>query len=656
MPGRWGSSSKKAPIRPTRDAPGTLPSLIEPQLATLVNRAPTEGEWSYEIKFDGYRMLARVQNGTAQIFTRNGHDWSDRMPKLCAALAALPVDEVWLDGEAVVLDSAGMPDFNALQNAFDARSTAQIVIFFFDLMYLNGTDVREHPLRARRALLSEVMGEANTDLLRYSEDFAQDPASLVASACKMKLEGIIGKRADAPYRSGRSTDWVKLKCLLRQEFVIGGFTRMRGAKTGVRSLLLGVHECDGSLRFAGTAKQNLRPTQLVTLEKKARPLIRANCAFYNPPPPDKERDYVWLTPELVAEISFLEWTPAGEVRHPVFHGMREDKPAAAVTEEPVVDVENGGPVEGETGSTRARPGHRGNITLSGRKISNAERVIDAGTGLKKIELVRYYDEIAEWALPYLQDRPVSLVRAPQGVQGELFFQKHEERMRIPGITKLPTVLHPKHPPLLAVDTHEALVGLAQMNVIELHTWNAVQPDLEHPDRFVLDLDPDPSLSWQMMTEAAELAKVLLDEVGLKSFIKTSGGKGYHLVIPLTRRQGWDEVKAFSQGIARHMAAVMPDKFSAVLGPKNRVKKIFIDYLRNSKGASTVAAFSARARSGMGVSMPIAWEELREIRAGDQWTIHTAISRQRTLGTDPWQGYWRCRQGITAAMRRAIGLK
>jgi bifunctional non-homologous end joining protein LigD len=656
MAGRWSSPSKKAPRAVAPDPPGAMPSLMEPQLATLVNRAPTDGEWSYEIKFDGYRMLARVANGTAQLFTRNGHDWSQRMPKVCAALKALPFDDAWLDGEAVVLDSAGIPDFNALQNSFDSRSTSKIVMFFFDLMYINGTDIREQPLRARRTLLAELMEEVNTDLLRYSEDFAQDPGSLVASACKMKLEGIIGKRADAPYRSGRSTDWIKLKCLLRQEFVIGGFTRVRGAKTGIRSLLLGVYERDGSFRFAGTAKQNLRPSQLSVLAKKAKALVSRQSPFYNSPAPDKERDYVWLKPQLVAEISFLEWTPAGEVRHPIFHGMRDDKPAAAVTEEPVVDVESGEPVEAETGSTRVQPGRRGNVTLSGQKISNAERVIDPVTGLKKIDLVRYYDEIAEWALPYLQDRPVSLVRAPNGIQGELFFQKHEERMRIPGITKLPIALHPKHPPLLVVDAHEALVGLAQMNVIELHTWNAVQPNLEHPDRFVLDLDPDPSLSWQMMTEAAELAKVLLDEVGLKSFIKTSGGKGYHIVIPLTRRQGWDEVKSFSQGIARHMARVMPDRFSAVLGPKNRVGKIFIDYLRNSKGASTVAAFSARARSGMGVSMPIAWEELREIRAADQWTIHSAVQRQRSLGADPWQGYWRCRQGLTIAMRRAIGLK
>jgi bifunctional non-homologous end joining protein LigD len=633
-----------------------MPSLIEPQLATLVNRAPSDGEWSYEIKFDGYRMLGRVENGAVQLITRNANDWTDRMSKVRDALSKLPVENAWVDGEAVVLNSAGMPDFNALQNAFDRRSTSQITLFLFDLMYVNDTDIREEPLRSRRSALQSLMDEVETDVLRFSEDFAQDPASLVASACKMKLEGIIGKRADAPYRSGRSTDWVKLKCMLRQEFVIGGISRVKGAKTGIRSLMLGIHERDGSLRFAGTAKPKLRPSQITALQRKASALAKKRSPFYNPPKPEKDRDFIWLEPHLVAEISFVEWTPAGEIRHPVFHGMRDDKPADAVTEEPIVDVEDGEPVEAQSGSTRVQPGRRGNVTLAGQKISNVDRVIDNVTGLKKIDLVRYYDEIAEWALPHLQDRPVSLVRAPNGIQGELFFQKHEERMRIPGITKLPAALHPNHPPLLVVDTHEALIGLAQMNVVELHSWNAVQPDLEHPDRFVLDLDPDPNLSRRMMTEAAELAKVLLDEIGLKSFVKTSGGKGYHVVIPLTRRQGWHEVKSFSQAIARHMAREIPDRFSAVLGPKNRVGKIFVDYLRNSKGASTVAAFSARSRSGMGVSMPIAWEEIRQVKAADQWTIHTAVARQHSLGGDPWQGYWRCRQGITAAMRRAVEMK
>jgi bifunctional non-homologous end joining protein LigD len=522
-------------------------------VVVLASAAPTRGEWSYEIKFDGYRLMVRLQAGTPTLITRGGHDWTDRMKDLKKSLAGLPVDTAWFDGEVVVLNSRGLPDFNALQNAFDRRSTTNLTYFVFDLLYLNGYDLREVPLRARRALLAELIGEVSDDRIRFSEDFAQDPQSLIVSACRMQLEGIIGKRADAAYVSGRSTDWIKLKCLLRQEFVVGGFLRTKGAKSGIRALILGVHERNGSLRFAGTAKPKLRPSQLTTLQRKADALARKTSPFYNPPTPEKDRDYVWLEPRLVAEISFLEWTPSGEVRHPVFHGMRDDKPAASVTEEPVVDVEFGEPIPTQTGTTRIKPGIHGNATFAGVKVSNAERVIDTVTGIKKIDLVRYYDEIAEWALPYLQDRPVSLVRAPSGIQGELFFQKHEERAKIPGFTRLPKTLYPNHQPLLAVDVHEALVGLAQMNVVELHSWNAVQPDLEHPDRFILDLDPDPQLSWRMMTEAAQLAKVLLDEIGLRSFIKTSGGKGYHIVIPLTRRQGWDEVKGFSKAVAQHMA-------------------------------------------------------------------------------------------------------
>jgi bifunctional non-homologous end joining protein LigD len=651
--------AKKPRTHPLEEAgahASALPEAISPQLATLVSAVPTMGEWSYEIKFDGYRLMARLRDRLPTLITRGGHDWTDRMGGLRQALAGLPVETAWLDGEVVVLNSGGLPDFNALQNAFARSSTANLTFFVFDLLYLNGYDLREVPLRARRELLAELIGEVSDDRIRFSEDFAQDPQSLIASACRMQLEGIIGKRADAGYVSGRSTDWIKLKCLLRQEFVLGGFTRMKGAKSGMRALMLGVHERDGSLRFAGTAKPKLRPSQMTALQRQADKLAGGNSPFYNPPKPEKDRDHVWLEPRLVAEISFLEWTPGGEVRHPVFHGMRDDKPAESVTEEAMVDVEFGEVIPSQTGTTRIKPGIHGNATFAGVKISNAGRIIDDVTGLKKIDLVRYYDEIAESALPYLQDRPVSLVRAPSGIQGELFFQKHEERSKIPGITRLPKSLHPNHPPLLAVDVHEALVGLAQMNVVELHSWNAVQPDLEHPDRFVLDLDPDPKLSWRMMTEAAQLAKVLLDEIGLKSFVKTSGGKGYHIVIPVTRGQSWDEVKEFSKAVAQHMARVMPDRFSAVLGPKNRIDKIFIDYLRNGKGASTVAAFSARARSGMGVSMPIAWDELKDIDAADQWTIKNAVHRQRTLGADPWHGYFRCRQGITAAMRRSVGMR
>ncbi|ACC73881.1 DNA ligase D [Paraburkholderia phymatum] len=649
--GRW-NSSRATRIRAPAPAAGEMPVLIEPQLATLVERHPAAGQWSYEIKFDGYRMLARVDAGRVNLLTRNGHDWTARVPRLAEALQAIPADSAWIDGEAVVLDSSGKPDFNALQNAFDRRSTANIVLFVFDLLWINGADIREQPLRARRELLRRLMEEVGNPLLPFSDDFAQDPASLMASACKMKLEGIIGKRVDAPYRSGRSTDWIKLKCNLRQEFVVGGFTRVKGAKSGVRSLLLGVHEDDGSLRYAGHVAPHLQPARAAAFAKRAASLAQSEPSFYNAPERERDREFHWLRPEVVAEVSFLEWTPAGEVRHPVFHALREDKPASAVTEEKIVDD----PDLEHVGSTRERPGPRGTVIIGDVRISNPQRVMDEVTGHTKLDMVRYYDEIAEWALPHLHCRPLALVRAPDGIQKELFFQKHSERARIPGVQELPRELHPGHPPLLVANSREALVGLAQMSVVELHSWNGVAPDLDHPDRVIFDLDPDPSLPWTAMLEAAALVKVVLDEIGLRSFAKTSGGKGFHIVVPLTRRQGWAEVKAFSQAVAQHMARVVPQKFSAVLGPRNRVGKIFIDYLRNGKGASTVAPFSIRARSGMAVSMPVAWDELADVRRGDEWTMSQAVKRQRSLRADPWEGYWRTRQGITAAMRRAVGIK
>ncbi|NVH78304.1 DNA ligase D [Paraburkholderia sp. JPY432] len=655
MSSRWNSSRTRRARAPVGE-PGTFPVLIEPQLATLVDRAPAGGDWSYEIKFDGYRMMVRIERGTVQIFTRNGHDWTSRMPSLTDALTALPVEEVWLDGEVVVLDAEGRPDFNALQNAFDRRSTADIVLFVFDILWLNGTDLREHPLRERRKLLRALMHETDADVLRLSEDFAKDPVSLVASACRMKLEGIIGKRRDAPYRSGRSTEWIKLKCNLRQEFVVGGFTRTKGARSGVHSLLLGVYEQDGSLRYAGNVKPYLSSRAAHAFLRRASPVTASKTAFYNPPKPEKNRDYLWLEPMLVVECSFLEWTPAGEVRHPVFHAIREDKAAGSITEEPMIAVESDEPVEADMGSTRQRPGPKGAVTIGGIRISNPERVMDEVTGHTKRDMVEYYAAISEWALPHLHNRPLALVRAPNGIKGELFFQKHSEKFQIPGVEELPAELHPRHPPLLVANKPEALIGLAQMGVVELHCWNAAAPDLEHPDRIIFDLDPDPNLPWSAMLEAAELLKVVLDEIGLRSFPKTSGGKGFHVVVPLTRRQAWSEAKEFAQAVARHMSRVVPDRFSAVLGPKNRIGKIFIDYLRNGRGASTVAPFSVRARSGMAVSMPVSWDELRRVGRGDEWTMRKAIERQRSLKFDPWEDYWRARQGITAAMRRAVGMK
>jgi len=635
------------PAAGTAAIPAKMPVRIAPQLATAAKQPPASEGWLWDLKFDGYRMMTRIEGSDIRLLTKGGHDWSGRLPQLRQAVSRLEVQNAWLDGEIVVLNAAGLPDFSALQTAFDRRSTATIVMFVFDLMWLNGVDLRPLPLRERREMLARIIQPAQGPILRLSELFDQDPQSLLASARQLKLEGLMGKRADAPYRSGRGTDWVKLKCNLRQEFVIGGFSRRRGATSGVQSLLLGVHDLDGSLRFAGRVQPQLSPAKAASFYEAALSLARPGHPFKRPPELERGRDYYWVEPELVCEVAFLEWTRGGTIRHPSFIGMRTDKPAREITEEAVADV--------DTQASPAAPGTRRAPVVCGIRISNEDRVIDARAGHTKLELVRYYEAIAEWALPHLRRRPLSLVRAPDGIAGELFFQKHAEQAKIPGVEELPAHMHPGHAPLLVANTQKALVGMAQMGVVELHTWNASEPDLEHPDRVIFDLDPDPALPWEAVLEAAGMVRLVLDELELLSFPKTSGGKGLHIVVPLTGAQGWDEVKAFSKAVAQHLARVVPSRFSSVSGPKNRVGKVFVDYLRNGRGATSVAAFSVRARPGMGVSMPLSWEEVPSLSSADQWTMQSAVARQRRLGGDVWAGYGEAQQSITADMREVLGL-
>ena len=373
----------------------------------------------------------------------------------------------------------------------------------------------------------------------------------------------------------------------------------------------------------------------------------------------------WVKPSLVCECNFAEWTNERIVRQASFVSLRDDKPARQIVRETPregADVQPN-PTEGSAATTanpsatrkrapKQAPAVDAPSSIAGVKISHPERVIDKQTGARKIDLVQYYESVADWLLPHLKHRPVSLVRAPEDIGGELFFQKHSQKLAIPNVTQHPG-LDPGHPPLISIDTIKALIGAAQMGTVELHTWNALASNIEKPDRVVFDLDPDPALGWDKMIEAAQLTRTLLDELGLVSFCKTSGGKGFHVVVPLSRQAGWDEVKAFSQAVAQHMAATLPKHFAAKMGPQNRKHKIFVDYLRNSRGSSTVAAFSARARPGLGVSVPLAWEEVSSTTGGDQWNIANLGERLESLRQDPWADYAKTRQRITAAMKKRL---
>ncbi|MFI8393890.1 DNA ligase D [Pseudomonas sp. AO-1] len=655
-----------APVRKEQSAQLTgarkaeLPDQIKPELATLVEKAPG-GQWSYEVKFDGFRMLARIEDGKVRLFTRNGHDWTHKLPGQAKALVSLGLESAWLDGEVVVADEHGVPDFQALQNAFEAGRSGNILYYLFDLPYLNGVDLREVPVEERRAALSTVLKTGKDPLLRFSEAFSEDPEALLNSACQMQMEGLIGKRLGSPYVSRRSSDWIKLKCKHRQEFVIVGFTDPKGSRNAFGALLLGLHDRDsGELRYAGKVGTGFTEATLNSIHQRLKPLHTKKPAVVNPPGGAEFKAVHWLKPRLLAEVAFAEMTKDGSVRHAVFHGLRDDKPAKDITEERPTAVKTApgkktAAAQPSAAKKKAEPAPSQIGLDQGKvRITHPDRVIDASSGATKVQLAEYYASVAEWILPQLKDRPVALVRAPDGIAGELFFQKNAERLAIPDITTLDQKLTGQ--PMMVINNAEALIGAVQMSTVELHTWNATSDHLDKPDRFVLDLDPDPALPWKRMVEATQLTLTVLDELGLKAFLKTSGGKGIHLVVPLTRKLGWDEVKEFSRAIVSHMAKMLPERFSAVSGPKNRVGRIFIDYLRNGLGATTICAYAVRTREGLPVSMPIFREEVESLKGGNQWNIHNAHERLAEVGDGPWADMKKTRQTITAEMQRRVGMK
>ena len=650
-----------------------LPEKFSPQLATLVEHPPTEaGEWLYELKFDGYRILTRVEGRSVQLWTRNGNCWTAQLPVLEKSLQDMKLPDGWYDGEIVVLGADGLPDFQLLQQAFDGRHTNDIVYYLFDVAYCGGYDIRDAPLIERRKLLKSLFDGAGDKLsgnIRFSDSFDVDPHDILASACRLGLEGMIGKRIDSSYTQRRSPDWVKLKCGQRQEFVIVGHTDPQGSRAGFGSLLLAVHDKDGRLRYAGNVGSGFDDSGLGALSKKLHALHIKEAPLEGPT--GKHRKVHWVKPTLVAEISFSNWTAGGHVRHAVFRGLRTDKkPEEIVREKPTLLTEDEPHEklheghsghdslvsEGEDGGARtASPSPLSSqSTLSSFRITHPDRIVDKERGTSKIEVLRYYALVAPLMMEHLKGRPVSLVRAPTGVGGELFFQKHLEQRAMEGIRALPQAIDPDHPPYLEVAEPLGLLSAAQMNVLEFHTWNGTRTSPTKPDRFIFDLDPGSNVSWAAVQEAATLVRGFLQELGLQSLLKTSGGKGLHILVPLRRQHGWDTVKDFSHAIATHLAQTLPERFSAKSGSRNRVGRIFLDYIRNGFGATTACAWSLRARPGMGVSVPVSWDELERLQSGSQWNIsniHTRLDR----GNAPWSNNSFINQSLTSAMR-ALGFR
>jgi bifunctional non-homologous end joining protein LigD len=454
----------------------------------------------------------------------------------------------------------------------------------------------------------------------------------------MGLDGVFGKINTSGYTSRRSPDWIKLKCTQRQEFVIGGYTDPQGSRIGIGSLLLGVHDDQGKLHYSGNVGTGFDSKTLANLRAKMDALAQSSSPFAEKT--DNDRKAHWVKPTLLAEVSFGEWTQTGKIRHSVFHGLRTDKKAEGIIRELPAHLRADTSAPAPVGLPAAL------------KITHPERVIDTSTGLTKLDLIQYYSLVGPLMMAHLKARPVSLVRAPDGISGQLFFQKHVEKAQMLGIKLLDPKLDPDHAALLEVAKPEGLLSATQMNVIEFHTWNAVKTLIDKPDRMTFDLDPGEGVAWSTMQESAHLVRAFLTQLGLVSFLKTSGGKGLHVVVPLKRWYGWDTVKDFSQAIVQHLSTTLPQRFVAKSGPRNREGKIFIDYLRNGFGATTVAAWSARARPGLGVSVPIEWTELDALSSSAHWTIAN-IQTRLEIGNHPWKDYPASIQNLTPAMK-ALG--
>jgi bifunctional non-homologous end joining protein LigD len=600
-----------------------LPDFVAPQLCETVDRPPSVAGWIHEIKFDGYRIQMRVLDGEVTLKTRKGLDWTTKYPAIARAAGKLP--DMIIDGEICALDENGAPDFAALQAALSEGKTDALVYFAFDLLFKGGEDLRTLPLTDRKARLQQLLSDAGDDArLRFVEHFESGGEALLRSACRLSLEGIVSKRGDAPYVSGRPDTWVKSKCRAGHEVVIGGYSTT-GSK--FRSLLVGVHRGDGFV-YIGRVGTGYGAANVRTLLRKLQALVTSKSPFTGLNAPMMEPGVVWLKPELVAEIEFAGWTSDGLVRQAAFKALREDKPAAEVeAEKPAEPAETEMPqLAGPRSSKPMRRG--GKVDVMGVLISNPDKPLwpgaNDGIPVTKADLARYYEAVGPWLIGHIRGRPCSIIRAPDGVGGEQFFQRHA----MPGtsnLLELVTVFGDKKP-YLQIDRMEGLAAVAQVGAVELHPWNCEPRQPEVPGRLVFDLDPGPDVPFSTVIEAAHEMRDRLHELGLVSFCKTTGGKGLHVVTPLAiakrSKVSWPQAKGFAHDVCLQMARDNPGLYLIKMSKSLRNGRIFLDYLRNDRMATAVAPLSPRARSGATVSMPLAWTQVKADLDPKRFTIRT----------------------------------
>ena len=638
-----------------------VPDFVAPQLCTPVDRPPNGEGWCHEIKFDGYRVQLRVEDGEAALKTRKGLDWTEKFQAIANEGSALP--DVLVDSEIVALDHNGAPDFSTLQAALSDGKTDDLIFFAFDLLFADGMDIRGLPLAERKAQLKKLLEarpKSKASLIRYVEHFETGGDAVLQSACKLSLEGIVSKKLSAPYRSGRSEDWTKAKCRAGHEVVLGGWKTTNGK---FRSLMAGVNRGD-HLAFVGMVGTGFGQDKV----KRIMPALKAAASDKSPfggkNAPRKTRDVHWLEPRLVAEIEFAGFTDAGNIRQAAFKGLRQDKPAGEVEAEKPAMTKLAKPIaktaakSGKPVKARPTPGESKSAEVMGVIISHPDKVMwpDAGDGksVTKLDLARYFEAVGEWMIGHIKGRPCSLVRAPDGINGERFFQRHAMR-GTSSLLELVKVFG-DHKPYLQIDRVEGFAAVAQIGALELHPWNCAPLAPDVPGRLVFDLDPAPEVEFADVIEAAKDMRQHLADVGLESFCKTTGGKGLHVVTPLLHgakdKVTWKEAKAFAQGVCQWMANENPERYLLNMSKKLRKGKIFLDYLRNDRMATAVAVLSPRAREGATVSMPLTWAQVRGDLDPKRYTVRAVPAL--LAKTKAWQGYDGAAASIKAAIKTLAG--
>ncbi|WP_445156843.1 DNA ligase D [Halomonas sp. E14] len=651
-----GKRNVPAPGRLEGARKARLPRDVKPQLATLAREVPAKGDWLYEIKLDGYRLLARIEQGDVRLITRNGKDWSHRFPEIARALAPLPVTSALLDGEVVALGQDGISRFGELQEALSSGRTSALVYQLFDLPYLEGHDLSGVALRERKRTLAALLDAAGLQAgtLRYSDHLDHQGEAFHERACQMGLEGIICKRADSRYQQKRSRDWLKVKCVSHEEFVVGGYTEPSGSRSGFGSLLMGAYGKQG-LVYAGRVGTGFSHRLLDQLSATLQEREVKRSPFHGSVP--DSRAVHWVRPELVIEVEFTERTRDGRLRHPSFRGLREDRNPEEIRMTPTKelaadDAAEPTPPAGKPSARRRKD----ETSLLGVRLTSPDRVLFPEQGLTKLDLARFYAQIHEWVLPRLARRPLSLVRCPQGRTDECFFQKHPRRAIPADVPRIDVPEKKGSAEYVYVESAADLIGLVQAGALEIHPWGSCIDHLEQPDSLVFDLDPDEGMAWKEILRVAGTLRERLESLGLTPFLRTTGGKGLHLVVPIEPSAEWEQAKAFAKGVAEAHARDDPQRLTTHMAKAKREGRIFIDYLRNGRGATAVASYTVRARESAPVAVPIRWDELNAALRADRYNVQNLRRRLSALRHDPWADFAEAARPLDAKLLKAMGVK